>query len=135
MTINTEWLERYLKSACHKVTDGTKWTYEEIKNEELFRIYTEKCHKKDTKRPSSVLREQNIVWKVRFTCRNEAEKMNNATPIAFRDRSELAGQISKEQYVYVLRRRSIYLTPPLKLQYLHEAQTSFRGFTRLQCRY
>lgn len=50
MTINTEWLESYLMSGCDKKDDGSKWTYEDIRDEELFRMDKSRCKKQGAKR-------------------------------------------------------------------------------------
>ena len=38
-TIRSDWLENFLLSGCHKKPDGSKWTFEEIDDAELFRMY------------------------------------------------------------------------------------------------
>ena len=55
-TIPTEWLESFLLSGCHKKPDGSKWTFEEIDDAELFRMYESRRRKADPKRPSTFLR-------------------------------------------------------------------------------
>ena len=45
--------------------------------------------------PSILLRELHLVWKVRSTCRNAADKLFTATHQAFREQAEFTGQISQ----------------------------------------
>ena len=72
-TIPTEWLESFLMSGCHKKSDGYKWTFEEIDDAELFRMYESRRRKVDPKRPSTFLREKKLVWATHTLCRNAAD--------------------------------------------------------------
>ena len=58
-------------------------------------MYLSRCKKKEPKSPSTFLREFHLVWKVRSTCRNAADKLVTATHQAFRDQAEFTGQLSK----------------------------------------
>ena len=51
----------------------------------------------EPKRPSTFLREKNILWATRTLCRNAADKLITATHLAFRDRSDFAGQLDKSK--------------------------------------
>ena len=54
-------------------------------------MYLSSCKKKEPKRPSTFLRELKLVWKVRATCRNAADKLVTATHQAFRNQAEFGG--------------------------------------------
>ena len=92
-TMQTEWLESYLLSGCHKKADGSKWTFEEIDDEQLFIMYESRRKKVEPKRPSTFLREKKLRWATRTLCLNAADKLITSTHRAFRDRSEFAGQL------------------------------------------
>ena len=82
-------------SGCHKKPDGSKWKFDEIDDEELFRMYESRRKKVEPKRPSTFLREKKIAWARRTLCRNADYKVITATHLAFRDLSEFAGQLEK----------------------------------------
>lgn len=82
-------------SGLKKKQPKEKWTYEEIVDEERSKMYLSRCKKKVPKRPSTFLHENKIVWKVRTTFRNAADKIVAATHLVFRDMAEFADQLSK----------------------------------------
>ena len=82
-------------SGCHKKPDGSKWTFGEIDDAELFRMYESRRRKVDPKRPSTFLREKKLVWDTHTLCRNAADTVITSTHLAFRDRSEFGGQLDK----------------------------------------
>ena len=59
-TISAVWLEPFLLGGCYKKATGEKWTYEEIDDEELFKMYLSRCKKREPKRPSTFLRESQV---------------------------------------------------------------------------
>ena len=54
-----------------------------------------RCKKTEPKRPSTFLREFNLSWMTRATCRNSADNILTSTEKAFRDQAEFTGQLSK----------------------------------------
>lgn len=71
-TMSAEWLKSYLASDCYKKTDSMKRSFEEIDDEELFRVYMpgmSRRKKNDPKTPSNFRREhQNFVSCVSTAC-------------------------------------------------------------------
>ena len=82
-------------SGCHKKPDGSKWTFEEIDDAELFCKYESRRRSVDPKRPSTFLREKKLVWDTHTLCRNAADMVITSTHRAFRDRAEFEGQLNK----------------------------------------
>ena len=81
--------------AATKKPSGEKWSYAEIDDDELFTMYLSRCKTTDPKRPSTFLREFNLAWKKRITCRNAADNILTSTHTAFRDQADFIGQLSK----------------------------------------
>lgn len=49
--ISTEWLETYLVGGCYKSADGIKWSFGEIEDDEIFRMYMSRSKKNKPQRP------------------------------------------------------------------------------------
>ena len=49
-TMPATWLESFLSSGCYKNPSGEKWSYEEIDDEELFKMYLSRCKTTEPKR-------------------------------------------------------------------------------------
>ena len=84
-----------MTSGCHKTPDGSLWTFEEIDDAELFRMYESRRRLVEPKRPSTFLREKKLVWDTHTLCRNAADMVITSTHRAFRDRYEFEGQLDK----------------------------------------
>jgi len=94
-TMPATWLESFLSSGCYKKPIGEKWSYDAKDDEELFKMYLSRCKTTEPKRPSTFLREFNLSWMKRGTCRNAADNILTSTHQAFRDQSDFIGQLSK----------------------------------------
>ena len=58
-------------------------------------MYESRRKRAEPKRPSTFLREKKIVWSTHTLCLNAADMVITETHLAFRDRSEFAGQLEK----------------------------------------